>query len=122
MTDWSTADIPPLDGKTAVISGATGVLGYEPPLAVAGAGATVVLTGRNDVKGRNALQKIRGQFPYAKISYETLDLAKLASVADFAKRFAAAHAWLDVLINNAGVMALPKRQATADGFEMQFGT
>ena len=122
MTDWTTADIPSLNGRTVVITGATGGLGYETALALAGAGAQVVLTGRSDVKGRNALQGIRGQFSDAKISYETLDLANLASVADFARRFAAAHASLDLLVNNAGVMALPERQETADGFEMQFGT
>jgi len=122
MTDWTIADIPPLGGKTAVITGATGGLGYETALALAGAGAAVVLTGRNDAKGQDALQRIRAQFPDANISYETLDLASLASVAGFAARFAAAHASLDLLINNAGVMALPKRQTPADGFEMQFGT
>jgi NAD(P)-dependent dehydrogenase (short-subunit alcohol dehydrogenase family) len=122
MTDWSTADIPSMTGKTAIITGATGGLGYETALALAGAGATVVLTGRNDAKGRRALEEIRTQVPNARISYEELDLAKLASVADFAARFAAAHASLDLLINNAGVMALPKRQETADGFEMQLGT
>ena len=122
MTDWSTADIPPMTGKTAVITGATGGLGYETALALAGAGATVVLTGRNDAKGRGALERIRIQVPNARISYEELDLAKLASVADFAARFGAAHASLDLLVNNAGVMALPKRQETADGFEMQLGT
>jgi len=122
MTGWTIADIPPQNGRTAVITGATGGLGYETALALAGAGASVVLTGRSDAKGRDALQKIRSQFPDAKISYETLDLASLASVADFAARFAAAHASLDLLVNNAGVMALPTRQTTADGFEMQFGT
>jgi NAD(P)-dependent dehydrogenase (short-subunit alcohol dehydrogenase family) len=122
MTGWTTADIPSQNGRTAVITGATGGLGYETALALAGAGAVVVLTGRNDAKGRHAIEQIRGRFPDARISYETLDLASLASVADFAARFAAAHAALDLLINNAGVMALPKRQATADGFEMQFGT
>jgi NAD(P)-dependent dehydrogenase (short-subunit alcohol dehydrogenase family) len=122
MTDWTTADIPPLNGKTAVITGATGGLGYETALALAGRGATVVLTGRNDLKGRNALDEIRARFPSAKVVYETLDLASLASVADFAGRFATSHDALDLLINNAGVMALPKRQTTADGFEMQFGT
>lgn len=121
MTDWTIGDIPSQDGKTAIITGATGGLGFETALALAGAGATVVLTGRNDVKGRQAIERIRGQFPCAKISYETLDLASLASVAAFAARFAAAHVSLDLLINNAGVMALPTRQTTADGFEMQFG-
>ena len=122
MTGWTTADMPPQNGRTAVITGATGGLGYETALALAGAGAVVVLTGRSDAKGRHAIEQIRGRFPDARISYETLDLASLASVADFAARFAAAHAALDLLINNAGVMALPKRQTTADGFEMQFGT
>ena len=122
MSGWTTADIPPQGGKTAVITGATGGLGYETALALAGAGATVVLTGRSDAKGRAALEWIRAQFPKASISYETLDLASLASVADFAARFAATHTSLDLLINNAGVMALPQRQATADGFEMQLGT
>jgi NAD(P)-dependent dehydrogenase (short-subunit alcohol dehydrogenase family) len=122
MTDWSTADIPPLNGKTAVVTGATGGLGYETALALARAGTEVVLTGRNDATGQNAIQKIRGRFPNAKVSYETLDLASLASVADFARRFSSAHASLDLLINNAGVMALPMRQVTSDGFEMQFGT
>lgn len=122
MTDWTTADIPPLNGKTAVITGATGGLGYETALALAGAGAMVVLTGRNDAKGRNAIQSIRAQIPDAKVSYETLDLASLASVAEFVARFVAAYPSLDLLINNAGVMALPQRQTTVDGFEMQFGT
>src|SRR5580698_2150039 len=113
MTGWTSADIPPQRGRTAVITGATGGLGFETALALAGAGATVVLTGRNDAKGGQAIEKIRGQFANAKISYETLDLASLASVADFATRFAAAYASIDLLINNAGVMALPKRQTTA---------
>jgi NAD(P)-dependent dehydrogenase (short-subunit alcohol dehydrogenase family) len=122
MTDWSTADIPPLNGRTAVITGATGGLGYETALALVGAGAHVVLTGRNDAKGRDALQTIRRQFPKAAIAYDTLDLANLASVAEFASRYAAAHTSLDLLVNNAGVMALPQRQVTSDGFEMQLGT
>jgi len=122
MTGWTTADIPPQNGRTAVITGATGGLGYETALALAGAGAVVVLAGRNDAKGRHAIEQIRRQYPNARIDYEKLDLASLASVADFAARFAAAHTSLDLLINNAGVMALPQRQTTADGFEMQFGT
>jgi NAD(P)-dependent dehydrogenase (short-subunit alcohol dehydrogenase family) len=122
MANWTIADIPPQRGKLAVVTGATGGLGYQTALGLAQAEAEVVLTGRNDAKGREAISKIRKQLPDAKISFEVLDLANLASVADFAQRFATAHSSLDLLINNAGVMALPTRQTTADGFEMQFGT
>ncbi|WP_426613299.1 SDR family oxidoreductase [Bradyrhizobium sp. McL0616] len=122
MTDWTTADIPSLSGKTVVVTGATGGLGYETALALAGAGAIVILTGRNDAKGLRAIEGICEQFPNALIAYEHLDLASLASVADFTRRFAASNEQLDLLVNNAGVMALPKRQQTEDGFEMQLGT
>jgi NAD(P)-dependent dehydrogenase (short-subunit alcohol dehydrogenase family) len=122
MTNWTIADIPSQAGKLAVVTGATGGLGYQTALGLAQAEAEVVLTGRNDAKGREAISKIRRQLPDAKISFEALDLANLASVADFARRFAATHASLDLLINNAGVMALPTRQTTDDGFETQFGT
>ncbi|MBB4361728.1 MULTISPECIES: SDR family oxidoreductase [unclassified Bradyrhizobium] len=122
MTDWTTADIPSLAGKTAVVTGATGGLGYETAMALAGAGAIVILTGRNDAKGLRAIEGICERFPNALIAFEPLDLASLASVADFARRFAAGNEQLDLLVNNAGVMALPKRQQTEDGFEMQLGT
>ncbi|MCJ9705265.1 MULTISPECIES: SDR family oxidoreductase [unclassified Bradyrhizobium] len=122
MTDWTMADIPSLAGKTAVVTGATGGLGYETAMALAGAGAIVILTGRSDAKGLRAIEGIGERFPNALIAYEHLDLASLASVADFAKRFAAGNEQVDLLVNNAGVMALPKRQQTEDGFEMQLGT
>ncbi len=122
MPGWTTADIPSQNGRLAVITGATGGLGFETALALAGAGATVILTGRNDAKGRNALERVRAHYPNTDISYERLDLASLASVAEFVGRFNARHASLDLLVNNAGVMALPTRQTTQDGFEMQFGT
>ena len=122
MTNWTVADIPTQSGKLAIVTGSTGGLGFETALVLAQTGAEVLLTGRNDAKGRDAVAKIRSRIPGAKISYETLDLASLASVTDFAKRFATGQSSLDLLINNAGVMALPTRQTTADGFEMQFGT
>ncbi len=122
MTDWTIANIPSQAGKLAVVTGATGGLGYQTAMRLAQAGAEVVLTGRNEAKGREAVSKIRNRFPDADISFEALDLANLASVAGFARAFATAHASLDLLINNAGVMALPTRQTTADGFEMQLGT
>ena len=108
-------------GRTAAITGATGGLGYETALALAKAGSEVILTGRDDRKGRSAIEKISREVAGAKVGYEHLDLASLASVADFAQRMHARLS-LDLLISNAGVMALPRRQTTADGFEMQFGT
>jgi NAD(P)-dependent dehydrogenase (short-subunit alcohol dehydrogenase family) len=108
-------------GRTAVITGATVALGYEMALALAKAGSEVILTGRDDSKGRSAIEKVSHEVTGAKVSYEHLDLASLASAADFAQRMHARHS-LDLLINNAGVMALPRRQTTANGFEMQFGT
>jgi len=116
------AEIPSQLGRTAVVTGATGGLGYEAALALAKAGAEVILTGRDDRKGQSAIEKISHEVIGAKTSYEYLDLASLASIADFAQRMNAARQSLDLLINNAGVMALPRRQATADGFEMQLGT
>lgn len=122
MTSWTIHDIPPLAGKLAVVTGATSGLGLETVIALAGAGAEVVMTGRDDAKGLRALQLVSDRHPAALVSYERLDLASLGSVAAFAARFAGLHGALDILVNNAGVMALPERGTTADGFEMQFGT
>ena len=121
MAGSTQGEIPSQLGKTAVVTGATGGLGYEAALALAKAGAEVILTGRDDRKGQSAVENISGEVAGARLSYERLDLASLASVADFSQRMTARPS-LDLLINNAGVMALPRRQTTADGFEMQFGT
>jgi len=122
MAGSTQAEISSQLDKTAVITGATGGLGYETALALAKAGSEVILTGRDDRKGRSAIEKISREVTGgAKVSYEHLDLASLASVAEFSQRMHSRKS-LDLLINNAGVMALPRRQTTADGFEMQFGT
>ena len=118
---WIVADIPPQAGRIAVVTG-TGGLGFETALALARAGAEVVLAGRNTAKGFDAVAAIKARAPAAQVSFAPLDLADLASVAAFASAFAARHDRLDILINNAGVMALPTRQTTKDGFEMQLGT
>jgi NAD(P)-dependent dehydrogenase (short-subunit alcohol dehydrogenase family) len=117
----SQGEVPSQLGRIAVVTGATGGLGYETALALAKAGAEVILTGRDDQKGRSAIEKVSREVVGAKVAYERLDLASLASIAEFAKRMHARTS-LDILINNAGVMALPRRQVTTDGFEMQFGT
>jgi NAD(P)-dependent dehydrogenase (short-subunit alcohol dehydrogenase family) len=119
---FTVADIPDLTGKLAVITGATGGLGYETALALAGAHATVVLTGRNASKGADALARIRAVHPNANISFETLDLGSLAGVTAFADSFVARHDHIDILVNNAGVMMPPSRMTTPDGFELEFGT
>jgi len=118
---WTVRDIPPQQGRLAVITGATGGLGYETALALAGSGAKVVLTGRSAAKGEAALTAIHAIHPAADIQYADLDLASLASVKAFADRFSSEHPALDLLINNAGVMVPPVRHTTVDGFELQFG-
>src|SRR6266581_1347980 len=121
MAGSTRGEVPSQVGKTIVVTGATGGLGFEMALALARAGADVILTGRDDGKGQSAIEKIDRQLTGARVSYERLDLASLASIVDFVQRIGARRS-LDLLINNAGVMALPRRQVTADGFEMQFGT
>ncbi|WP_115560951.1 oxidoreductase [Xanthomonas arboricola] len=123
MSGWTLADLPPQRAKVAVITGASvGGLGYETALALAGAGASVVLTARNADKGDAARQALLAVHPHATVRVETLDLAHLASVHAFVERLGARQQWLDLLINNAGVMAPPQRQTTADGMELQFGS
>jgi NAD(P)-dependent dehydrogenase (short-subunit alcohol dehydrogenase family) len=122
MATWTISDIPSQDGKLAVVTGATGGLGYETALGLAHAGAEVVLAGRSQEKGREAVERIVRALPAAAVRFEMLDLASLASVRAFADKMAGQRRPLDLLINNAGVMAFPTRRVTADGFEMQFGT
>lgn len=119
---WTTDDIPDLSGRLAIITGATGGLGLETALVLAGKGAEVVLAARNPAKGAEAERLIRSRHPDAAVRFELLDLASLASVQAFAERHLATGRPIDILIDNAGVMALPTRQTTVDGFEMQFGT
>jgi len=116
------ANVPSQVGKTAVVTGATSGLGYETARALAKAGSDVILTGRDDRKGLQTVERISREVTGARVRYEQLDLASLASVAAFAERMRSSVQSLDLLINNAGVMALPRREVTADGFEMQFGT
>lgn len=120
-TLWTTNDISYQGGRTIVVTG-TGGLGFEDALALARAGADVIIAGRNPVKGAEAVARIRQSIPAATISFELLDLASLASIAEFSARLGANRRSIDVLINNAGVMTPPRRQTTADSFELQFGT
>ena len=110
---WTTDDIPDLSGKTILITGANSGLGYEAALALAGKGAQVLLACRDEEKGRAAEVLIRGRYPHAATAVVTLDLADLADIRRAATAIGATYPRLHVLMNNAGVMALPYRQ-TAD--------
>jgi len=119
---WTLADAPSLDGKVAIVTGATGGLGYETAAGLARRGATTILAGRNPNKGAQALSRLRRNVPNATVRFEMLDLASLASVAHFvASVIGAQDGVIDILVNNAAVMALPKRERTQDGFERQIG-
>ena len=118
---WTTADIPPQTGKLAIVTGANSGIGWYTALELARAGAEVILTARSKEKGQDAVDRIHRQLPGANVRWEILDLASLTSVRDFAAKFSAAPK-LDLLINNAGVMAIPHHEVTEDGFECQFGT
>jgi NAD(P)-dependent dehydrogenase (short-subunit alcohol dehydrogenase family) len=112
-------DIPDQDGRIAVITGANSGIGLEAARELARAGAHVVLACRDTGKGEAAAQAIRATVAGAELDVEALDLASLDSVRAFAERYS--HQRLDLLINNAGVMAAPYAR-TADGFELQLGT
>jgi len=116
---WTAADIPDLTGRRAVVTGANSGLGLYTALGLARRGARVVLACRDAARGREAQERIaKAVRAPERVSFEPLDLADLSSVRSFAAR--QAEEPLDLLINNAGVMAIP-RATTADGFEMQFG-
>ena len=104
-----------------MVTGANSGLGLSTARELARAGARVVLACRNLAKGEAARRDIEAAAPGAPLELEELDLSSLGSVRAFAERFRGAHDGLDLLINNAGVMAPPRSQ-TADGFELQFGT
>ena len=123
-TKWSAAQIPSQQGRLALITGGNSGIGYEAALELARHGAQVILPARTLAKATDAITRIRREVPAAKITPAILDLASLASVRDFASFVTATFPGpsLDLLINNAGVMAVPHRELTVDGYERQFAT
>src|SRR3954454_11216999 len=121
MTKWNAADIPDQKGRTVLITGANSGLGLRSAEALARAGARVLLACRNPEKAAVALEAVEACATTAVPEVIALDLADLSSIAAAADAVAARVDHLDVLMNNAGVMAIPLRR-TADDFEMQFGT
>ena len=117
---WSTADIPDLTGKVAVVTGANGGLGLEVARELARKGALVVMASRDRAKTEEARASILAENPNASLEPVPLDLGSLASVREAAAAILAAHPRIDILVDNAGVMAISERR-TEDGFEMQLG-
>src|SRR4051794_28777655 len=112
MSQWTAADLPSFTGRTVIVTGANSGLGEVTARELARVGATVIVAVRNVEKGRAAAAGMRGE-----VDVRTLDLQDLSSVRAFASRVDG----VDVLVNNAGIMAVPYAQ-TVDGFESQIGT
>ena len=125
MPRWTADDIPTLRGRRAVVTGASSGLGFHTALELARHGADVTLAVRNRSKGEGSLAALRAELAGAAapgtLELADLDLASLESVRSFADGLVASGRELHLLVNNAGVMAIPRRE-TADGFEMQLGT
>jgi NAD(P)-dependent dehydrogenase (short-subunit alcohol dehydrogenase family) len=122
QTRWTTRAMPSQAGRCAVVTGATSGIGYEAALALAGAGAEVVLAARDEAKAARALASIQARHPGARLTVQPLDTARLASVRAFGDRWRAEGRPIDILLLNAGIAAVPNREETADGFERQLGT
>jgi NAD(P)-dependent dehydrogenase (short-subunit alcohol dehydrogenase family) len=120
MTNWTHDNIPELNGKVFIVTGANSGIGYETSLALAAKGATVVMACRNRERGERAREAIQRAHPSAKLEVMQLDLASLESIRAFAKTFKSKYDRLDVLINNGGPV-VGARKVTADGFESHFG-
>ena len=122
MSKWTAADIPDQSGRRALITGANSGIGYHAALELARKGAHVLLACRDKTRGEAALARLAAEVPGSHAELHLLDLSSLAAVHEFAAQELDRGQPLDLLINNAGVMAPPKRLESADGFEVQFGT
>lgn len=118
---WSTSDIPDQSGKVFVVTGANSGIGLEAAEVLAGKGAQVVMACRSADKAKSAADRVKAKHPRAGLDVRSLDLASLTSIRSFAEAVLEDYPAIDVLTNNAGIMAIP-RTLTADGFEMQLGT
>jgi NAD(P)-dependent dehydrogenase (short-subunit alcohol dehydrogenase family) len=119
---WTRDDIPDQSGRIIVLTGGNSGLGLETTLTLAGKGARVIATARSMDRAREVADRIAEGSASGTVEFEQLDLADLASVRTFAGRMLERGDGIDVLVNNAGVMAVPDRRLTADGFELQLGT
>jgi NAD(P)-dependent dehydrogenase (short-subunit alcohol dehydrogenase family) len=118
---WTAANIPDQSGRVALVTGANGGLGLETARELARKGAHVVIAARNQDKAETTRRRLVTEIPNASLEVRRLDLASLESIHELAANVLGEHFAIDLLVNNAGVMATSRRE-TADGFELQFGT
>jgi NAD(P)-dependent dehydrogenase (short-subunit alcohol dehydrogenase family) len=118
-TSWTPDDVPSLAGRRAVVTGANSGIGWHAAAGLARAGAAVTLACRSRERGEEALKRLKAAVPGANARLELLDLGSLASVKAFGSARAATGEPLDLLVNNAGIMAPPRRKLSEDGFEVQ---
>jgi NAD(P)-dependent dehydrogenase (short-subunit alcohol dehydrogenase family) len=122
MPGWTPSNIPDQSGRTVLVTGGNSGLGYQTVLQLARKGAHVLLGARDRTRGQAALDRLAAEARGSTIELAQLDLADLASVERFSTGFLGRGQDLDVLVNNAGVMAIPHRETTSQGYERQFGT
>jgi NAD(P)-dependent dehydrogenase (short-subunit alcohol dehydrogenase family) len=122
MASWTAADIADLTGRVAIVTGANSGLGFETTKALAAHGATVVMACRDMSRCQAAAEEIGRSVGPERLEPEQLDLSDLESVREFAARLVGRYDSIDLLVNNAGVMAPPERLETKQGFELQLGT
>lgn len=115
--DWNSGDIPNLERRTAIVTGASGGVGYQVALQLATHGAHVILASRDQGRTRQAALSIRAAYAGASVEAMRLDLAEFASIGTFVREFGNRHQGLDILVNNAGISGGPRRE-TGDGLEM----
>lgn len=121
MAKWTVSDIADLSGRTAIVTGANSGLGLHTSKGLAGAGAKVIMACRSQIKAEAAAGEIRAEHPEAELEIRSLDLSRLDSIADFAAGIHQDGIKVDLLVNNAGIMAVP-HAITGFGVESQIGT
>ncbi len=122
MGVWTSRNIERQDGRRVFVTGGLSGIGFQAALAMGEKGADVTVIGRDAAKGGQVLAELRRIVPAGSFSFEQSDLANLKSIAEFADRVLQKGQRIDLLLNIAGVMAVPERRPTADGFEMHMGT
>lgn len=120
MSRWTSADIPDLSGRCAIVTGGASGIGFESSRALAVHGAEVLLLDCHQQKGHEAIEQIRAQAPKARVSFESIDLSNLQAIREFSERYNRRVQSLDLLLNIAGILPPPQRRSNGAGHELAF--